>query len=67
MREYVVQPGDTLWHVASKTLGPNGDWRVLATLNQIPDPKQLRVGQRLKLPTPIVATVNGHPPTPAAT
>lgn len=66
MREYVVQPGDTLWHVASKTLGPNGDWRVLATLNQIPNPKQLRVGQRLKLPTPIGAATNGHSPTPAA-
>ncbi len=64
MREYVVQSGDTLWHIASKTLGPNGDWRVLATLNQIADPKQLRVGQRLKLPSAIADALapQGNPP-----
>jgi len=73
MREYVVQPGDTLWHVASKTLGPHGDWRVLATLNEIADPKQLRVGQRLKLPiaiaagsAPPLAPAGSPPPVPPA-
>lgn len=66
MREYVVRPGDTLWHVASQTLGPNGDWRVLATLNHICDPKQLRVGQRLKLPAPIGIATNGQSPPTAA-
>ncbi len=48
---YVVQPGETLTTIASKVLGPGGDWRVIADLNQIADPKQVRAGQRLRIPT----------------
>ncbi|WP_448573438.1 LysM peptidoglycan-binding domain-containing protein, partial [Trichothermofontia sp.] len=48
---YVVQPGETLTTIASKALGPGGDWRVIAELNQIADPKQVRAGQRLRIPT----------------
>lgn len=44
---YTVQSGDTLSGIA----GANGTtWQELAELNQIDDPRRLRVGQVLKLP-----------------
>jgi cell wall-associated NlpC family hydrolase len=46
-REYVVQPGDTLYSIARRH-GTAVD--VLAQLNGLEDPHRLQVGQRLRLP-----------------
>lgn len=45
---YKVQSGDTLSGIASQH---GTTWRVLAELNRIDDPRSLRVGQVLKLPS----------------
>ena len=46
-----VQPGDTLWKLASKYLGQGKDWLVLAVHNpQVTDPERLQVGTWLLLP-----------------
>lgn len=44
---YVVQPGDTLWGIASRARVPVD---TLATLNGLTDRERLAVGQRLKMP-----------------
>lgn len=50
----LVEPGDTLWSVASK-LDPQGDPRALvdriATLNALSSDAQLQVGQTLAVPS----------------
>ncbi|MGD8293994.1 MAG: LysM domain-containing protein [Desulfobacterales bacterium] len=50
MSEYIVKPGDTLFKIATSTLGAAGKWRILAELNSIVNPGKLRVGKRLQLP-----------------
>ena len=50
MPEYVVKPGDTLSKIATGTLGAAGKWRLIAELNGIVNPDNIRVGQRLQLP-----------------
>jgi len=46
-----VQPGDTLWKIASKYLGAGKDWQVLATCNpQVKNPMRLAVGMLVRLP-----------------
>jgi murein DD-endopeptidase MepM/ murein hydrolase activator NlpD len=47
--QYRVQRGDTLWRIA-QVFGV--DERALATANRLPDPKDLRVGQVLRIPLP---------------
>lgn len=44
---HIVQPGETLYRIA---LRYGTTWQELAQLNNISDPSQLRVGQRLLLP-----------------
>ena len=46
-----VQPGDTLWKLASKYLGAGKDWQVLAACNpQVKNPMRLAVGMLVRLP-----------------
>lgn len=50
-KEYIVKPGDTLWAIAQRYLGSGPRWREIAEANNIVDPRKLRVGQRLVIPT----------------
>jgi LysM repeat protein len=50
MKEYIVQPGDTLPGVAKKTLGDASRWVEISQINKLVGPVQLVVGQRLLLP-----------------
>lgn len=51
-RVRMVQLGDTLDIIASQELGDPNSWRFLAELNDIDDPRRIRPGQLLLLPTP---------------
>ncbi len=51
MGYYVVLPGDTLTSIAKKQLGDANQARAIAALNQLKNMNQIRVGQKLKLPT----------------
>ena len=48
--EYVVEKGDTLAEIAQSELGDAKQWRQIASLNGIDDPKELQIGTRLRLP-----------------
>jgi murein DD-endopeptidase MepM/ murein hydrolase activator NlpD len=48
-REYIVQPGDTLYGIA---LAHGASVETLLTANNLPDPNQLSVGQTIILPGP---------------
>lgn len=48
---YTVQSGDTLSKIAERTLGDPNRWREIAALNNIADPKSLRVGQTIQIPS----------------
>jgi LysM repeat protein len=68
---HTVKPGETLGDIAKKYGLKVGD---LAVANNITDPKKLRVGQELKIPTKNVSTaapaevspISPAPPPPAA-
>ena len=47
---YVVQKGDTLSAIAESKLGNPAEWKKIAKLNGIDDPKKLEIGTRLKVP-----------------
>ena len=47
---YRVAKGDTLYSIAKKELGSGGRWKEIASLNGI-ESGQVKVGQRLNLPT----------------
>ncbi|MFC8124645.1 N-acetylmuramoyl-L-alanine amidase [Streptomyces sp. NPDC057302] len=47
---YTVRKGDTLSTIARAKLGDAARWREIAKLNNLPDPDELKVGQKLKLP-----------------
>lgn len=49
-KTYTVRAGDTLSKIAASQLGDYKRWPEIARLNSIRDPKNLRVGQVLKLP-----------------
>ena len=49
-KTYTVKRGDTLSAIAARTLGSASKWHAIADLNNIRDPKALRVGQVLRLP-----------------
>jgi nucleoid-associated protein YgaU len=49
--EYVVREGDSLWIIASRTLGNGARWAEIAKANPGLDADRLRVGQKLRLPT----------------
>lgn len=48
--DYTVEEGDTLAEIAKQELGAADQWQQIARANDIDDPKQLRVGQKLKIP-----------------
>lgn len=49
---HVVVAGDTLWAIAERYLGDGSLWPAIAMANGIADPRTLRVGQVLSVPTP---------------
>jgi nucleoid-associated protein YgaU len=49
--EYVVQKGDSLASIAQKNLGSSSRWTEIQSMNGGIQPKSLRVGTKLKLPT----------------
>ena len=46
---YTVKRGDTLWDIAQKYLGDPYKYKYLATINNIPNPDLIYVGQVIKL------------------
>jgi hypothetical protein len=50
-RARTIRPGDTLDWIAAEELGSPGAWRSIAVANGIDDPRRLRVGQSLVIPT----------------
>jgi nucleoid-associated protein YgaU len=48
--EYVVKRGDTLAEIAQRELGDANQWKRIAQLNDIDDPKTLATGKRLQIP-----------------
>ena len=49
-KTYIVKRGDSLTSIAARKLGSASRWREIGKLNGIRDPKNIKVGQRLKLP-----------------
>ena len=51
-RVHVVQPGETLWHIAAQVAGDPHLWPILyrANRDQIVDPSRLHPGQVLSIP-----------------
>lgn len=47
---YTVRRGDTLSKIAAKKLGRASRWREIAKLNNIRDPKNLKVGRKIRIP-----------------
>lgn len=52
---YIVQPGDTLSDISMKIFGSCRYWRKIADHNNITDPSNLYVGQRILIPTDIAS------------
>ncbi|NLW84428.1 MAG: LysM peptidoglycan-binding domain-containing protein [Phycisphaerae bacterium] len=52
--EYVVQPGDSLWKIAEKTLGDGRRFQTLVEMNQdrLKSPDDVIVGMKLIVPVP---------------
>lgn len=48
---YTVRAGDTLWSIATAKLGAGARHTEIAKLNGLKDSDELKVGQKLKLPT----------------
>lgn len=46
----VIQPGDSLWHLANEVLTGPEAWREVARLNRLPDAGRIRAGQQLQVP-----------------
>lgn len=59
--EYVVKAGDTLGIIAQKELGSKNKWKEIQEANPGLDPRNLRTGQKLKIPGKAAAPV----PAPA--
>ncbi len=50
MQTYKVKTGDTLISIARQWMGTGDAWRLVAQLNGLGDPSQLKVGQTLNIP-----------------
>lgn len=48
--EYIVKKGDTLSEIAENTLGSEDKWPLIAKINNLSNPDEIFVGQKLKLP-----------------
>ncbi len=51
-----VQPGETLWGIAGKTIKNSYDWQVLWFMNfaKISDPHKIKPGTLISIPSPII-------------
>lgn len=49
-KTYTVQTGDSMWKIASKTLGNGARWKEIAAVNPGVDPNKIKVGQKINLP-----------------
>ena len=54
-RYYIIKKVDTLWTVAKKTLGNGGRWKDIIKANPGLDPKNLRIGQKIIIPSAHIA------------
>ncbi len=67
---HVVQPGDTLWSIASRH---NVSVSAIVQANGLADPDRLKLGQRLKVPvpsgrrSPVITAMTKHAPVAPAT
>ncbi|MBX2836312.1 MAG: LysM peptidoglycan-binding domain-containing protein [Gammaproteobacteria bacterium] len=62
--EYVVQRGDRLSEIALKFTGQQSTWQAIAEYNNIDNPRRLREGATLQIPTALMSSAI---PTSAAT
>lgn len=53
---YEIKPGDTLYGLAERYLIQPGDYRAVARLNRVADPRRLSVGRPLQIPLPLLRT-----------
>lgn len=53
---YEVKPGDTLYGLAERYLIHRSDYRAVARLNRVADPRRLSVGRPLQIPLPLLRT-----------
>ncbi len=49
-KRWIVTLGDNLWSIAFKEYGNPGDWRLIASANNIDNPRILNLGQALVIP-----------------
>lgn len=49
-RTYTIKKGDTLQSIAKKLLGKASRWQEIARLNNIHDPRNLKVGRKIRVP-----------------
>jgi nucleoid-associated protein YgaU len=59
--EYVVQKGDNLMLIASRTLGSKSRWTEIRDMNPRIDPKSLKVGTKLTMPASASVSKSGAP------
>jgi outer membrane protein TolC len=57
-----VQPGDTLWRIATRELGDGQKWAAIAALNGLEPPYEIKVGTRLELPEATGTPADGVAP-----
>jgi nucleoid-associated protein YgaU len=68
--EYTIKVGDTLGSIAAKELGSKNKWKELQSANPGLDPRNLRAGQKIKIPgkkadAAVEAAPNHSPLAPA--
>jgi nucleoid-associated protein YgaU len=49
-KRWVVKQGDSLWSIAAKEYGNPADWRLIAEVNKIDNPRILNPGIELVIP-----------------
>ena len=59
--DYTIQPGDTLVKIAREQLGSDADWKEIQKLNKNLDPKKLRPGMKIRIPTRKPVSRSGTP------
>ena len=52
--EYVVKKGDSLWKIAQATYGSGYNWVDISKANNIKNPGQLVIGQKINLPKEVI-------------
>ena len=65
-RQYTIRSGDTLEAIARRELGDGQRWRAIVELNPGLDPKNLKVGRSIALPSGSGAETSGAPSAAAA-